>query len=322
MPAVAVQIVTYNSAQTIAQTLSAVLTQTIEPHSLLVIDNASTDETVKIVQEMEIQLLQNTENIGYAAAHNQGLMMHTSDYVLTLNPDIMLEPDFIEQLSTVLEQNSDLGSASGCLLRTDNLDEPTTTVDACGLHMSRSRRQYLRYENAPIATVPDEPFPIMGPDGAAAFYRRAMLEDIMLDGEIFDTDFFMHKEDVDVCWRAQLLGWQSVCVPTARALHVRHFRPGQRSHVALDIRRIALRNRYLLMIKNDRVLHLLYDLPWIIAYDMAILGYVLLLERSSLSVYRDVLRLYRTTLHKRNQIIKRRRTSAQDMRQWFVNRDG
>ena len=317
MPTVAVQIVTYNSAKTIAQTLIAAQAQTVELETLFVIDNASTDDTVSIVQNAGITLIQNAENNGYTGAHNQGFAMHKTDYVLTLNPDILLEPDFIERMLEVLEQDYRLGSASGCLLRTDSLDTIADRIDACGLYMTRSRRQKLIYESKLIDDVPDAPFYIMGPDGAAAFYRRKMLDDIMFDGEVFDTDFFTHKEDVDVCWRAQLLGWKSICVPSARATHVRHFRPGQRSQIASNIRCIALRNRYYLILKNDFSHHFWQDILQIFFYEISILLYVLLRERSTLRAYQEVFSNYRKMIRKRQQIQARCRSTSDEIRRWF-----
>ena len=158
---------------------------------------------------------------------------------------------------------------------------------------------------------------IFGPDGAAAVYRRAMLEDISIGGEVFDEDFFMHKEDIDICWRAQLRGWESAYVPKAVAHHIRHFRPGKRQDVPPTMRSDALRNRYLMMIKNEIPRHLLRDLPRVLIYDLGTFSYVMLNERGSLGAYRSAWRLRRRMLEKRRLIQARKMVPWQYMRQWF-----
>ena len=78
------------------------------------------------------------------------------------------------------------------------------------------------------ATHPDM---MAGASAAAALYRRETIADISQDGEFFDPDFFAYREDADVAWRAQLLGWRCLYVPEAAGYHVRSVRPGPRNAV-------------------------------------------------------------------------------------------
>ncbi len=306
MPIISVQIVTHNSATTLEACLKALLAHGAD-FSIHVWDNASTDDSVVIAQNFGLPVTASAVNLGYAAAHNRLLDQSDSDYVLTLNPDVALRAGFLAALIAVMEANPRVGSASGCLLRVEALDSAPLAVDAAGLYLRRNRRQGLRAEGLPVEQRPTAITPIFGPDGAAAFYRRAMLDDIRIEGEIFDEDFFMHKEDVDVCWRAQLRGWESRSVPDAIAHHIRHFRPGQRENVSPYMRFLGLRNRYLLLLKNEHPAHFLRDLPLIALYDLGILAYVLLRERSSLAAYRSVWSLRRAMLTKR-RVIQAHRT--------------
>jgi GT2 family glycosyltransferase len=306
-PDFAVHIVTHHSARTLERCLRSVLMQQHVTYSVLVVDNASTDRSVECARSLGIEVIANSTNLGYAAAHNQAITHTQSRYILTLNPDAQLEPNFLFEIFKALEAHPQAGSAAGCLLRVDHLDEAPAALDSAGLFMRRNRRQGLRHENTRIDQRPIKCVPIFGPDGAAAVYRRAMLEDIRIEGEVFDGDFFLHKEDVDVCWRAQLRGWSSVYVPSAVGHHIRGFRPGQRERVNAHTRHIALRNRYLLMLKNDQFVHMLRDLPYILIYDLSILLYVLLFERSSLAAYIDVIRLLPRMLRKRRCIQRTRR---------------
>jgi GT2 family glycosyltransferase len=237
--------------------------------------------------------------------------------VLTLNPDARLDPCFLEAMVSVLERDSAYGSAAGCLLRVDSLDDAPYCIDGAGLYMRRNRRQGLRMEKAPVEARPTQQTPIFGPDGAAAFYRRAMLDDICLMGEVFDSDFFLHKEDIDVCWRAQLRGWRAAYVPDAVAHHIRGFRPGVRANVPTELRFYGTRNRYLLMLKNELPGPYLRDLWSIGLYDAGIAAYILARERDTARVYPSLISLTRRMLKKRQAIQSGRRVGAHEMEQWF-----
>lgn len=315
---VTVQTVTYNHEMTIRACIESVLAQTYQPIEIIAIDNASTDNTHLILQSLDLHYVANSQNIGYAAAHNQALALANGHYILTLNPDAILEANFVAQMVGYLEEHPQVGSASGLLLRVEELNEKPYIVDGAGLYIQRSRRQRLRYENMPYEAVPATITPIFGPDGAAAFYRRSMLDDIAIEGQYFDEDFFMHKEDVDLCWRAQLYGWSSVCIPQAIAHHVRGFRPGQRLGVGQAMRFWSVRNRYLKLIKNECWAHFWRDLPFILAYDVAILAYLLLFERASLKAYASMWQMRKKMLAKRRIIRQKTKRPAQEIRQQLL----
>ncbi len=91
---------------------------------------------------------------------------------------------------------------------------------------------------------------VFGATAAAALYRREMIDDISLDGEFFDTDFFVYREDADVAWRAQLMGWKCLYAPYARGYHVRKALPGNRRALPPEINMHSVKNRFLLRMKN------------------------------------------------------------------------
>ena len=97
---VSVTIVTYNSGRFIKRCLESVLAQRYVNKEIIVIDNASTDGTVDILEQFEdrCQIIYNDENIGFAAAQNQAIRISTGDWLLTLNPDVLLLPNFIQAL--------------------------------------------------------------------------------------------------------------------------------------------------------------------------------------------------------------------------------
>lgn len=315
---VTVQIVTHNNTSTIDACIRSVRAQTYKDFSLFVIDNASEDTTVGMMRRRGVRVVVNTKNIGYSAAHNHALKLSNSRYVLTLNPDIEVTPSFLQSLVSAMDAaDSRVGSAQALLYRIDRMGERSSIVDSAGLYIHKSRRQGLRFGGQDVKGLQLSPAFMFGPDGAAAFYRRSMLQDIDLGQGVFDKSFFMHKEDVDVCWRAQLRGWKSVFVPSAVGYHIRSFRPGKRTRVDVFLRMVALRNRYYLMIKNELPVLWVRDLLWIGFYDLGIFLYVLFRERESLPAYGQVLKNFGSTLEKRARIQRSRKVGSVYMAQWF-----
>ncbi len=316
---ISVHIVTYNSAEHIEMCLDSLLSQQGVDFGVLVVDNASADDTVARVEKKGVEVITNSQNLGYSAAHNLaiGQTQNDSDYVLTLNPDVWLTPGYLATMAATLDANPQLGSAAGRLLRVEKLGETPQWMDSTGLFMSRSRRQMLRNSGDPVAQTPMQPDAVFGPDGAGAIYRRAMLDDIAINGEVFDEDFFMHKEDVDVCWRAQLRGWGSAYVPDAVGHHVRGFRPGQRERVSADMRFLGVRNRYLLMMKNEIMPHFWRDAPAIVWYDLKILGFIVLKERASLRAFGSAWQMRQRMMAKRRIIQAGRKVEWRELRKFF-----
>lgn len=317
MNIVAIHIVTYNSAQTIKQCLQSLEQQTFTDFDVLIIDNNSSDDTINIVRSLGYNILSNPQNIGYAGAHNQAIALTKSTYVLTLNPDVYLHKNFLSQMIRHMNQLPEVGSASGCLFRVNCHSEESDTIDSAGLWIENNRRQRLRYENERFTSRHKVSSYIFGPDGAAAMYRRHMLEDIKVYGYIFDEDFFIHKEDVDVCWRAQLRGWKAVYIPSAQAKHIRTFRPGKRQPISSELKLYAVRNRYLLILKNDILSHYLSDLHSSLLYDIMIIGFLVLREWSSLKYILYIVMNFQKIMKKRRYIQQTRVVSTEYIRSAF-----
>jgi GT2 family glycosyltransferase len=317
MALVTVQIVTFNNRSTIKRCIESVLAQRHVPFDIWVLDNNSQDETPELVLKLKVPIIQSASNSGYAAGHNRLLQCTASPFILTLNPDAWLEPDFLLHMMRAVTRRERIGSAAGCLLRVESPNTPPTGVDSAGLFIRRNRRQGLHAEGVPVDKRPTQPAPIFGPDGAAAFYRRAMLNDIQIDGEVFDCDFFIEKEDVDVAWRARLRGWESVYVPDAIGYHIRTFRPGKRKGVSPIRRAHAVRNRYSLMLKNDDLTEMRRDVLHILVYEMGVMAYLLLFERESLRVLLGAWRFWHRLVSKRRYIRARRTVQPKELRRWF-----
>jgi GT2 family glycosyltransferase len=158
---------------------------------------------------------------------------------------------------------------------------------------------------------------VFGATAAAALYRRAMIEEISLDGEFFDSDFFVYREDADVAWRAQLMGWKCLYAPHARGYHVRKVLPGNRRALPPEINMHSVKNRFLMRIKN--ISGNLYWRNWfsITARDLMVVMCCMLWEHTSLKAFWYLGRNLKRVLAKRRQIQVRRRVDDEYMASWF-----
>ncbi|MEK3866002.1 glycosyltransferase family 2 protein [Paenibacillus sp. FSL H7-0716] len=300
---VSVHIVTYNSTDDIKDCLEAVMAQDYPIEKIVVVDNASSDDCAEKVNtffnaidkgafssnsledldlfnsqaNMEaptsLLLIQNQKNTGFAPAHNQAIAATETDYVLVHNPDLTLASDYISRLIARMEANPQIGSATGKLL----LKADHELVDSTGLRMNKTRRAFDRGAGEP-AELWTQSGTVFGVSGAAAMYTRRMIEDVSVDGEFFDADFFAYKEDVDVAWRAQLFGWQGYYDAEAIGYHERGWKTSGRSTKPMFIRRISYINRYKMIYKNESARTMLKTILISLPYEIAAHGYMLLRE--------------------------------------------
>jgi len=202
MVKVAVNIVTFNSADDIAACLESLKSQTFRDFRIHVLDNASRDSTLEKLAGVDLDIVRSPVNTGFAKAHNDLIRAYPAEYVLILNPDAILKPEFLERLVAALELRPDAASATGKLLRFDG-----KTLDSTGIIMLRSQRHLDRGADQPDRGEFDKPEDVFGPSGAAALYRLKALEDVAIGGQYFDEDFFAYREDADLAWRCRLMGW-------------------------------------------------------------------------------------------------------------------
>lgn len=318
---VSVTIVTFNSGRFIKRCLESVLAQAYPKKELIVIDNCSSDGTTDILEQFEdrCQVIYNQENIGFAAAQNQAISLSRGDWVLTLNPDLLLLPNFIQALVDAGQIDPKVGTVCGKLLTMSaSFDIPARpVVDSTGIyftpmlrHLDRGSQEvdnghYLNHEY------------VFGATAAAALYRREMIDDISINGEFFDSDFFVYREDADVAWRAQLLGWRCLYAPTARGYHVRKVLPGNRRALPDEINMHSVKNRFLMRMKN--ISGDLYRRNWlsITVRDLVVVLCCLTWEHSSLKAFWFLAKNWKSALVKRREIQKRQRADNEYIASWF-----
>jgi GT2 family glycosyltransferase len=320
-----VTIVSYNSAQYLKACLDSLKAQTFSDFGIALWDNASRDNTHAIIDAYRDSLglaHLSDRNLGFCEAHNRLIQSANSEYVLVLNPDVILEPRFLEILVREMDLDPSAGSATGKLFRQTTPEAATRTpssriLDSTGIYFTPSQRHLDRGSNEMDHGQYESPEYVFGASGAAALYRRAMLEEIRNGNEYFDESFFAYREDADLAWRALWMGWRCRYVPNAIAHHTRKVLPGNRSTLPDAINMHSFKNRFLLRVKNmDSGTYLRFFIP-ITLRDLTALLYVLLREHASLPGIPHLIRAFPHARTWRKSIQSRRRVTPREIRSWF-----
>jgi len=274
-------IVTKGRKDYILPLLGSLKRQTGHDLEIIIIDNSLNPDFSKeiILRHPHIKLYSSPSNLlSYCQALNTGINMSAGDFILCLNDDVLLSNDFIEKAMRGFKVNKRIGMVSGKILRFDK-----KTIDSSGLFLTIWRTARERgYGQLDHGQFEKEGF-IFGVNGAVAFYRREMLEEIKIGGEYFDSDFRFFYEDLDIAWRAQNSGWRGYFIPEAEVCHLRGgtARNGKginkkyaRRYLNDELQFDLIKNRYLAIIKNDSLLNLLFFLPCIVFYDIFVWGYI------------------------------------------------
>jgi GT2 family glycosyltransferase len=294
----------------LADCLASLRNQTCSPNRIIVVDQSGDPSArTSLGRDGDDVDWVVSENRGYAGGANRLIARSfeccpNADFVLVMNPDVSLEPEFAEALVREMEDRPDVALASGKLLRPDG-----RTIDSAGIAMGRTRRFYDRGSEDADDGRFDTIERVFAVSGAAMMIRCAVLPILAVDGEIFDEDFFIYHEDTDLAWRARNCGYSSLYVPGARATHVRGWKHGQaqRFQIASNIRRHSFKNRYLEMIKNERLFDFVRHLPFILASEVARFAFALLKDREVLGAYRDAAVCAPRAFRKRRAILRNAR---------------
>ena len=252
---------------------------------VLVIDNACNDSTRSVAEAHGARVLGLRERGSYAAAINRAIVATEGEAVLLLNADCVLDPGFLRAARPRLAQRG-VGSVAPRLLRSTGMraEDRLDRLDAAGMVVDRRRKNALvGHDEAASRYL--EAAEVFGGDGACVLYRREALEACAVGGEVLDEDLELWASDVDLAWRARLLGWRCMYEPRSVAWHMRFYSPRTRDSLPEAHRRLQFRNRLLMIAKNDSWADLRRDLHRIALYEVLALGHVLLRERHLLRAY-------------------------------------
>jgi GT2 family glycosyltransferase len=245
-----VVVVTWNRRDLLRSCLQSLTTQNLnQPFEVVVIDNGSDDGSPEMVLEeygkganfpaaFKVQLIRNTQNRGFCAANNQGFAASETEFVALLNNDAEAEPNWLAKLASAFDQRPDIGMAASKIL----VHEDPRWIDKVGHLIYPDGQNRGRGSGELDAGQYDRVEEVLWPDGCAAMYRRAMLDEI--GG--FDEDFFAYADDAELGLRARIAGWKCLYIPDAVVRHHRGATLGVRSSRRLEL---IERNRVLLAAK-------------------------------------------------------------------------
>ncbi len=326
--------------------------RTIPAVEVIVVDNASEDGTRALLKQVEAKwrVIYNDQNVGFAAGQNQAMRAAQGDWILCLNPDVLLRPDFITQLIAAATLYPDAGTLCGKLLRWNpdaaasyqgttlvvpsglqkdegfspctkptSENHKTNVIDSTGIYFTPNMRHLDRGAEEIDRGQYDRVQYVFGASGAAAFFRRDFIEAVSVDGEFFDEDFFAFREDGDLAWRAQVMGWKCLYTPAAVAWHVRRVTPERRKDLPLVINWHSAKNRFLMRGKNASgwlCWRLFFPVLW---RDIMTFGYAAVRDRRLWSAVIYWWKVRDSIRRKRAIIQSRRRVSDRDLLWWFSN---
>ncbi len=184
--------------------------------SVVVVDNASSrQERTRIAREAPAaRLVAFSENLGFARGANEGIARTRAAFVLLVNNDAVLEPDYAARLAARLELDPRLAGAQGLVLSEDGRQ-----IDTAGLEWNARGEALPVLSGADASHAPREPFEVSGVSATATLYRREALDAVGAPGAVFEGSFFAYYEDVDLSLRLSRAGWRFVCDPGAVARH-------------------------------------------------------------------------------------------------------
>ena len=237
-------IVNYNTAALLKDCVTSIQNHTTIPHTIVVVDNNSSDNSVALVQQQfpNVYLIQNKENSGYPIAVNQGLQAVDSNYYFILNSDIQIQEHCVLTLLNYMEAHPHAGICAPFQFTPDGqpilsvYPYPTLTREwTRNLFFTDYRRYRLR--GTKLAQQVQGPQAVEWVMGAAMFVRRSMVSTC----GYMDEAIFMYGEEMDWCYRAQAKGWQIHIVPDAKIMHYQS--------ASADI--FLNTNRYQLIVKSN-----------------------------------------------------------------------
>lgn len=256
-------IVAYNGIEYLKPCIDSVLFEIDTDDEIILVDNASTDGSVEVVQELfpQVRLIHNVTNLGFAAASNQGVSYATGKTLIFLNQDTRVQPGWLSGLLAPLEQDATIGLVTSKLV----LMRQPEKIHMCGqdIHFSgltfgrgflSPSKEYLLNEKVGAVS------------GASFAIRRSLWE--QLGG--FDAGLFMYYEETDLCWRAKLSGFSSLYSSDSVVWHDYSLKSSAIANFYSE------RNRLVLLLKNWKWVTLFLLLPSLLLAEMIDWGYMLL----------------------------------------------
>lgn len=253
---VSVVIPNYNGERFLKDCLESLKRQTYEEMEVILVDNASTDGSIELACRLYpgIRLVELHSNTGFAYAVNRGIEAAQGEYVLLLNNDTIVFPNFVKNQYKMIKGKPDVFSCSALMIQNGNHE----LVDDAGDELAALGWGFAPDRDKPVSgcMVAHEVFSSCA---GAAIYRKSVFDEIGL----FDESFFAYLEDMDIGYRARLAGFRNLYNPYAKVYHLGSASSGSR-HNAFKVE-LSARNSMWMLRKNMPVWQLVFNMPFIAA---------------------------------------------------------
>jgi GT2 family glycosyltransferase len=239
---VTVVVTNRNGLQHLDECFGSLCRQTFSDFSVVFVDNASSDTSVEWVRQHypDTEIIVHEVDTGYSTSANDGIRAAKGEYIVLLNNDVRLEPDWLEALVSAMDKHPHYDFGASFMIM---YFEPNLTNAAGDMYSLKDVSGINRGWTQPI-TLFGEPKRVLGACGGAAIYRRGFFDDVGL----FDEDFYLVHEDTDINLRALIAGKKCLYIPDARVFHKIRSSGGQYSAGKLE--RLDTRNRMFVAAKN------------------------------------------------------------------------
>lgn len=250
---VTVIIPNYNGKAYNEKCLDSLRRQSFKDFDIVVVDNASDDGSVELIEEHypEVKLIRLSENFGFSRAVNEGIRVSNTEFIILLNNDTEATDTFIEELVHAIDGKEEVFSVAAKMLQMANPDKIDGAGDlycalgwAFAIGKGRNKKYY------------DKERTVFSACAGAAIYRKAIFEII----GYFDEFHFAYLEDVDVGYRARIMGYRNIYTPKAVVYHVGSGFSGSRYN-SFKIR-LAARNSWYVIYKNMPFWQIIINLPF------------------------------------------------------------
>lgn len=268
-PLVTVLIINWNGEMLLDECITSIKNSSYRNIEIIVIDNASRDSSINILQSIpDITVLANNANLGFAAACNRGFEKANGKYIVTLNNDVTVDPEWLTDPVAVLETYHETGIISCRQMNYFDHDK----IDVLFSYPSRFLLLRTMGHGEVFGKNPvhlRKGF-VIGASGAAVVYRKKMLEEI--GG--FEESFFAYHEETDLFFRAFLAGWKCVYIPSSVVYHKgsASFRLMKKAYCYYHER-----NRIWFIYRNFPLGYILVNLPSILFRETRTLGGTILM---------------------------------------------
>lgn len=255
MAEITVIIPNYKGLDVIRDCMDSLMQQTYSDFDTIVVDNHSLDGSAEIVEQEYTwaKLIKLADNFGFSRAVNEGLKACRTPYVILLNNDTRSDKDFVRALYEAIKEDKNIFSVSSKMLQMDN----PSRIDGAGDYYSAWGWAFARGKDKSSSRY-NEKADIFSACAGAAIYRRSILDEIGW----FDEFHFAYLEDVDVGYRARIMGYRNVYEPAAVVYHKGSGATGSR-HNDFKVRISARNNMYIIM-KNMPILQIIINLPFLL----------------------------------------------------------